>query len=530
MKNTAATPVLSICNVGKAFGENWVLSDVSLDIMPGEIHAICGENGAGKSTLMNILFGMPVIQSTGGYTGKILIDGEEQKITSPEQAIAKGIGMVHQEFMLVPGFTVGENIKLNREPLLSSLASRIFGSRLKKVDFAKISSESQHTLNRLGVEMQESSMIETLPVGYMQFAEIAREIDKENTKVLILDEPTAVLTESEAELVLNIVQHLSDMGIAVVLITHRIQDIKQVADTVTVLRDGKNVRTVAVKDISEGEIAQLMVGRDLDLTAIEKRSGELTGEIALTTKNLVVDMPGEQVNGVDLEIRKGEIFGIGGLAGQGKVGIANGLMGNYPTEGEISVFGKPLKLNSPKDSIAAKLAFVSEDRRRMGFAPNLSIGENIAAPSMVAHNRFFKKFGFFEQVDEKAVRETAEKNIQEFQIKCTGPDQPVGTLSGGNQQKVCVASALELSPDILLVSEPTRGIDVGAKNTVLNTISQINREKGVTVIFTSSELAELRQMCDRIAIVSQGKIVEIMKPDASDEEFGLAMSGERREA
>lgn len=528
MEHSAQVPVLSMRNIGKAYGENWVLSDVSLDIMPGEIHAICGENGAGKSTLMNILFGMPVIAQTGGHTGTIAVEGETCDITSPEQAIAKGIGMVHQEFMLIPGFSAGENIKLNREPLKDNPVSRVLGRKLKNVDFDRISQESQQVLDKLGVNLKEGEMIDTLPVGYLQFVEIAREIDKENIKLLILDEPTAVLTESEAEIVLKIVKRLSDIGIAVLLITHRINDIMEVGDTVTILRDGRNVKTMPVAETTAGEIAQLMVGRALNLDAIQKRETPLSGEIAMTLRDFWVDMPGENVKGIDLEVRKGEILGIGGLAGQGKVGIANGIMGMFPARGEVSVFGKPLKLNSPKDSIGAKLAFVSEDRRRVGFAPDLSIAQNIVAPSMINHNRYFRRVLFFEQVDKEAMTKVAREYIEEFQIKCTGPEQLVGTLSGGNQQKVCVASALLLGPDILLVSEPTRGIDVGAKSMVLNTITKINREQGVTVIFTSSELAELRQVCDRIAIVSDGTISDILPADADDEAIGLAMSGKRR--
>lgn len=528
MENSAAVPVLSIQNVGKAYGENWVLSDISIDIMPGEIHAICGENGAGKSTLMNILFGMPVIAQTGGYIGKILVEGQACSISSPEQAIAKGIGMVHQEFMLIPGFTSGENIKLNREPLSENPVSRVLGSALKTVDFLKISQQSQATLDKLGVSLDESRVVNSLPVGYMQFVEIAREIDKENIKLLILDEPTAVLTESEAEIVLQIVKRLSKIGIAVLLITHRINDIMEVADTVTILRDGKNVKSIPVSQTAPGEIAQMMVGRELDLGSIQRRQEPLSGEVALSLRDFYVDMPGERVKGIDLDVYRGEILGIGGLAGQGKIGIANGIMGIYPTRGTAAVSGQPLKLNSPRDSINTRLAFVSEDRRRMGFAPDLTIAENIAAPTMINHNRFFRKVLFFEQLDQKAIDQVAEDYIQEFQIKCTGPDQRVGTLSGGNQQKVCVASALMLEPEILLVSEPTRGIDVGAKNMVLNTITKINREKGVTVIFTSSELAELRQVCDRIAIVSDGKIVDILPADADNETIGLAMSGDRR--
>ena len=352
MEHSTQVPVLSMRNIGKAYGENWVLSDVSLDIMPGEIHAICGENGAGKSTLMNILFGMPVIAQTGGHTGTIAVEGETCDITSPEQAIAKGIGMVHQEFMLIPGFSAGENIKLNREPLKDNLVSRVLGRKLKTVDFNQVSQESQQVLDKLGVTLKEGEMIDSLPVGYLQFVEIAREIDKENIKLLILDEPTAVLTESEAEIVLKIVKRLSNIGIAVLLITHRINDIMEVGDTVTILRDGRNVKTMPVAETTAGEIAQLMVGRALNLDDIQKRETPLSGEVAMTLRNFWVDMPGEMVKGIDLEVRKGEILGIGGLAGQGKVGIANGIMGMFPARGEVNVFGKPLKLNSPKDGWA----------------------------------------------------------------------------------------------------------------------------------------------------------------------------------
>ncbi len=519
------TPVLSMKNIGKAFSGNQVLQDVSMDIMPGEIYALCGENGAGKSTLMNILFGMPVISSTGGYTGKVYLEGEEVHIKSPQDAIVHGIGMVHQEFMLIPGFSVGENIKLNREPLKNGALSRVFGKSLRNVDFDKIREDSRGALDKLGVDLDVNADVQSLPVGYMQFVEIARELDKSNIKLLILDEPTAVLAESEAEIVLGIIKRLSKMGIAVLLITHRIGEIMEVADTVTILRDGVNVKTMKIAATTAGEIAELMVGRELVAVQHQDQveSKEEKKEIAVSIRSMKVEMPGERVNGIDLDVYKGEILGIGGLAGQGKLGIANGIMGIYPTTGEVTVFGQPLKLNSPKDSIAAKLAFVSEDRKRQGFAPDLSIEMNMVVPAMVNHDEFFKKIGPIHLIDKKKVQQTAEKYIEEFQIRCTGPKQEVRSLSGGNQQKVCIAKAILLKPDILLVSEPTRGIDIGAKSIVLETISRINREMGVTIIFTSSELGELRQVCHRIAIVSGGKVVDILRADASNEEFGLAM-------
>ncbi|HWP50527.1 MAG TPA: sugar ABC transporter ATP-binding protein [Clostridia bacterium] len=522
------TPLLSVQNVGKAYSGNQVLSDVTMNIMPGEIYAICGENGAGKSTLMNILFGMPVIAETGGFTGKILIDGQDVHIASPLDAIRLGIGMVHQEFLLIPGFTVGENVKLNREPLKPGLFSALPGERMKNVDFEGVNTQTRDVLNRLGIELSETAVVSNLPVGYMQFVEIAKEIDKENTRLLILDEPTAVLTESEAAIVLGIIKRLSKMGIAVMLITHRIDEIMSVADTITILRDGVSVKTMAAFETTAAEIARLMVGRELNISSRTKRE-TVSEDIVISVRNLEVDMPGEFLNGVSFDLRRGEILGIGGLAGQGKLAIANGVMGLYPAQGEILVESTPLRLNSPKDSIAAHLAFVSEDRRKQGILPDLSIEMNMVVPAMMNHDEFFHKIGFLRQTNKREIERTAQQYIEEFQIRCTGPKQLVGRLSGGNQQKVCITKALLLKPDVLLVSEPTRGIDIGAKGLVLDTIVRINAELGVSVIFTSSELAELRQLCDRIAIISDGRLTGILSPDASDEAFGLAMSGKKVE-
>ena len=525
MENSAAVPVLSIQNVGKAYGENWVLSDISIDIMPGEIHAICGENGAGKSTLMNILFGMPVIAQTGGYIGKILVEGQACSISSPEQAIAKGIGMVHQEFMLIPGFTSGENIKLNREPLSENPVSRVLGSALKTVDFLKISQQSQATLDKLGVSLDESRVVNSLPVGYMQFVEIAREIDKENIKLLILDEPTAVLTESEAEIVLQIVKRLSKIGIAVLLITHRINDIMEVADTVTILRDGKNVKSIPVSQTAPGEIAQMMVGRELDLGSIQRRQEPLSGEVALSLRDFYVDMPGERVKGIDLDVYRGEILGIGGLAGQGKNGIANGIMGIYPAKGTVTFNGAELPLNNARQAIRAGLGFVSEDRKGVGLLLNESIELNICFTAMQNQGKFCYDILGLKFKNGGTIREHAKKMIQDLDIRCTSARQHTGSLSGGNQQKVCIARALTQEPTLLLVSEPTRGIDIGAKKLVLDLLKRLNEELGMTIIMTSSELAELRSISDRIAIICDGRVAGLLKPDDSDEAFGLMMSG-----
>lgn len=515
--------VLRMENIEKEYFGNLVLKGVTLNIKPGEIHALLGENGAGKSTLMNILFGMPVIHSTGGFKGQVYLNEEPITIKSPKNAMDLGIGMVHQEFMLIPGFTVAENIKINREITKNSFASRIFGENLKTLDYKAMNKDAKAALNTTGIGIDELAYVSGLPVGYMQFVEIAREIDKKNIKLLVFDEPTAVLTESEAETLITAMKNIAKSGIAIIFITHRLDEVMEAADNITILRDGQLVATVEKKNTNVVQLAEYMVGRKLEILRKEERKG--SEETILDINNLVVEMPGERVKGVDLVVKKGEILGIGGLAGQGKIGIANGVMGLYPTVGEVSLEGKPLVLNSPNEALKSKLAFVSEDRRGIGLLLDNSIELNIAVTSMQINNEFFKSIGPIKMVSSKEVRRYANSMIKDLDIRCTGPAQLTRRLSGGNQQKVCIARALTLNPKVLFVSEPTRGIDIGAKKLVLDTLVKLNKEKGMTIVMTSSELAELRTICDRIAIITEGKVAGILKPEAQDAEFGLLMSG-----
>lgn len=518
--------LLHMENIIKQYGENRVLNNVSLSIKEGEIHGLVGENGAGKSTLMNILFGMPVIHSTGGFEGNIFIHGKPFSPKSPEDAMKAGIGMVHQEFMLIPGFTVTENIKLNRERTNSTLLSKIFGKRLEKLDLNTMAKDSRQVLDKLNMSIDEYLPIAGLPVGYMQFVEIAREIDKENLKLLILDEPTAVLAESEASQFLDVVKKLSDMGISVLFISHRLDEIKKVTDSITILRDGEMVKTIETDNISIVDIARLMVGRNIEMIRRKGEEKKIKDEYILELKDLEVNMPGEKVKGLDLQIKKGEILGIGGLAGQGKIGIANGIMGLFHTSGTIIKDGKELPLNDPRASLNSSIAFLSEDRRGVGLLLDDPIDFNIVYSSLEIQYRFLKEIGPFNLIDNKSVREHTLKMIKELDIRCTGPKQHTRYLSGGNQQKVCIARALTLEPDLLLVSEPTRGIDIGAKKLVLDILVKLNQELNMTVIITSSELGELRQISHRIAIIYDGKVKGILPPDASDEQFGLLMAGE----
>lgn len=518
--------VLKMENISKEYYGNSVLKNVSLKIKRGEIHALLGENGAGKSTLMNILFGMEVIHSTGGYQGDIYVNGEKTVINSPHKAMELGIGMVHQEFMLIPGFTIAENIKLGREISKPTLASRVFGKAMEKIDMEAMARDARADLDKVGIRISEFTKVQGMPVGYMQFVEIAREIDKTGIKVLVFDEPTAVLTESEAQRLMEAMKTIAQSGIAIIFITHRLDEVMAVCDNITILRDGEMVTSLEKNSTDVIRLAELMVGRKMDMDSFAKRNKkDDTDEAALTLKDFHVYMEGENVRGLDLEVKKGEIFGIGGLAGQGKLGICNGIMGIAEASGEAFVFGERLELGTLGAALKRKVAFVSEDRREVGLLLEQSIAHNIASTAMEVNHRFLKNYGFFTQIDTKTLGEYADQMIKELDIRCTGREQKAGSLSGGNQQKVCLAKALALNPSLLMVAEPTRGIDIGAKKIVLDTLVKLNKEQGLTVIMVSSELAELRSVCDRIAIITDGKAAGILEPDASDAEFGLAMSG-----
>ena len=383
--------LLSLKNISKEYSGNKVLKDINIELKKGEIHALIGENGAGKSTLMNILFGMPVIHRTGGFEGSIEIDGQKVAIKSPHDAMKYGIGMVHQEFMLIPGFTIAENIKLNREITRKNPVSVIFGKRLESLDSKKMNMDARKALDVLDMDIDEFLPIAGLPVGHMQFIEIAREIDKENIKVLVFDEPTAVLAETEAKNLLNAIKKLSQKGIGIIFISHRLDEVMDVADKVTVLRDGEHVVTKNIKDTNKFEIAQLMVGRKISIDWPDVSNKNTTDETVLSIKDLRVAMPGEQVKGISLNVKKGEIVGIGGLAGQGKLGLANGLMGIYSTAGHVTFNGTNLPLNDPMASIKSGLAFVSEDRKGVGLLLDESIEVNIVFSAMQIRNNFLIK-------------------------------------------------------------------------------------------------------------------------------------------
>jgi simple sugar transport system ATP-binding protein len=528
-----ATPLLRLDHISKDFYGTTVLKDVSFSVGKGEIIGLVGENGAGKTTLMRILFGMPVIADTGGFKGSVSIDGSPVQFKSPFDALAAGIGMVHQEFSLIPGFTATENIMLNREPLKAGPAVELFGDRLSVLDRPTMRKHADGAIRRLGVSIDPDTLVSEMPVGHKQFTEIAREIDRGNVKLLVLDEPTAVLTETEAEILLSALRKLAADGISIIFISHRLHEVVSVADRVVVLRDGHTVKDVTMRAtagspaVSVRDIAAWMVGRDVEAKKAGLEAVTGTG-IALKVDRLWVDMPGETVRDVSFEVREGEIFGIGGLAGQGKLGIPNGVMGLFAAGGKVELHGEPVVLNDPHGALNAGMAFVSEDRRGVGLLLDESLDWNIGFTAMQAKGQYLKPalFGLLRLRDDAGMKKLAEEYIAALEIKCTGSRQKAKELSGGNQQKVCLAKAFALGPKLLFVSEPTRGIDVGAKAIVLETLRRKNREDGVTIIMVSSELEELRSICHRVAIVDEGRIAGILPPDAELAEFGLLMSGE----
>jgi len=523
--------LLKMEHISKDFYGNQVLKNVDFSVKPGEIIGLVGENGAGKSTLLNILFGDPIIRETGGFEGKIIFKGKEVNIASPFDAINAGIGMIHQEFALIPGFSATENILLNREPIRYNFFAEVLGDKLNVLNREEMKKRAIEDIKMLEIELDPEMMVSEMPIGYKQFTEIAREIDRKSMKLLVLDEPTAVLTEPETKIVIKAIRKLVTKGISIIFVSHRLQEILNICDKIVVLRDGSIQKELIPSETNPREIAESMVGDKLAKNIWKSREIRKFAETILEVNKLWVDMPGEQVKGVSFKVNKGEIFGIGGLTGQGKLGIANGIMGLYPTEGEVKFRGKSIHLNNPKYVLEQGITFVSEDRRGLGLILNKSLFWNVAFTAMQIEDKFTKSLlgGLIKWCDDTAMIKATREYINALQIKCVSEKQFARELSGGNQQKLCMAKAFALTPAIMLVSEPTRGIDVGAKSLVLDTLRRYNREYDTTIIMTSSELEELRLISDRIAIVNEGQIAGILPSTAESVEFALLMSGKKSE-
>ncbi len=515
--------VLQISSLYKSYNGIPALNNINLSLKTGEIHGIVGANGSGKSTLMNILFGNPLIHETGGYQGEILFKGKRINIKSCAEAVKLGIGMVHQEFALIPDMTVGENIRLGREKTCA-FTDRFLGKKYSFIDRQRDNEAAMQVLSRLGISLDAGIKIMDLSTNMRQFVEIAREIGRSNLKMLILDEPTAVLNKEDGLKLIEILKEMSKREIGILFISHRLEEIQQVCDKVSVLRDGIMVSQYEKGNISINNLARDMIGHVVDKAAAERRAIEK--EVVISFKHFSVQMPGEEIKDLDLSVFKGEIIGLTSLSGHGKLALGYGMMGIYPVGGEVYYENKRIGRLEAKANIMNGMYVLPDDRQGWGILPEHSVKDNIVFTGNQIKNMFSRNFAFLAFMDHSKIYSHVNRMIQDFDIKCASVRQKVKELSGGNQQKVCMARALTVNPRLLFVAEPTRGVDISAKEKILQMLIEINRSKNTTIIIASSEIDELKRVCDRIAVMVEGKIFKILSPDSSDLAFGLALSGE----
>ncbi|MET7302804.1 ABC transporter ATP-binding protein [Embleya sp. NPDC005575] len=494
---------LELRGITKRFGSLVANDHIDLTVEPGEIHCLLGENGAGKSTLMNVLYGL--YEPT---EGEIVVDGTPRKFRTAGDAIDAGIGMVHQHFMLVPVFTVAENVMLGHEETkpLGWLDRR--RARKKVLDL----------VDEYGLKVDPDMLVEDLPVGLQQRVEILKALVRD-AKVLILDEPTAVLTPQETEELFRVMRALRASGHSIVFITHKLKEVKAVADRITVIRRGKVVGT-ADPASSEKELASLMVGRPVKLV-VDKNEAQ-PGEVRLAIEDLtVLDGNGQAVvDRVDLHLREGEILGIAGVDGNGQSELTQAILGlRMPAAGKITLEGRDLAGMSPRQILTSGVGFVPEDRQHDGIVGDFTVAENLVL-DMVTQ----APFGRRGSIVPSAVRDNARQRVEEFDIRTQTIESAAGTLSGGNQQKVVVARELSRSLRLFIASQPTRGVDVGAMEFIHKRIVA-ERDVGTPVIIVSTELDEVVALADRIAVMYRGRIVDIVPPTTSRGDLGLLMAG-----
>jgi general nucleoside transport system ATP-binding protein len=499
----AAATGLRLRGITKRFGDLVANDSIDLDITPGEIHCLLGENGAGKTTLMNVLYGL--LQPDAGT---ISIDGVEHAHASPKEAIGAGIGMVHQHFMLVDVFTVAENLILGREDSTGGLLNM---------------GEARHTVRRLseryGLEVDPEAVIEELPVGVQQRVEILKALAND-AKYLILDEPTAVLTPQETDQLMTVMRSLRDEGKAIVFITHKLREVREIADKITVIRHGKVVGAAKPND-SESDLAELMVGRAVNLL-VDKKVASPSPEPRLVMKGVSVARPNGTlaVDDLDLEVYGGEIVCIAGVQGNGQTELAEALLGLTPVEkGTIELDGTRLTGLTPRETIDAGLGFVPEDRKQDGCVGTFTVAENLILNHHEEH-----PYARGIALDLSKVRQNAAHRIAEFDIRTQSIEATVSSLSGGNQQKVVLARELSRTLALLVACQPTRGLDVGAIEFVHKRLVE-ERDRGTAVVISSTELDEVSALADRIAVMYRGRIVGIVPPDTSREVLGLMMAG-----
>lgn len=492
-------PIITLQNMTKHFGPIKALTDVSFSIRKGEVHAVCGENGAGKSTLMNLLAG--VLTPT---SGEILIDGKSVKMGSPLQAQSLGITLVHQEIALCPDVSIAENI------FMSATAR----SKHPFMRYSTLQREAQKVMNRLApIDVRQN--VSTLPISSQQLVEIAKALTMD-CRVLILDEPTAALTETEAQKLFEIIAGLKAQGVSIVYISHRMAEIFSLCDRVTVLRDSRYICTENIEDTNPDDLVRRMVGREISHLYPEKSDGSALAATPLLEAKGLID--GSRVNNVSFELRRGEILGIGGLIGSGRSEIAESICGLRPIKnGKIELNGKELPIKSYRDSVDHGIVYLSEDRKGSGVFLEMSIAQNI---SVLDLKNVTNKLGLVNGASERSI---AEKLASKLAVRMANVAVAVGTLSGGNQQKVAIAKQLAVKPKVIIMDEPTRGIDVGAKVEIHRILREL-ANAGIGIVVISSEMPELLGLSDRILVIREGAIAGTLDTETMSEEAVIRLA------
>ncbi|NUK30211.1 sugar ABC transporter ATP-binding protein [Parageobacillus sp. VR-IP] len=495
--------VLEMIDITKEFPGVKALDGVQLKVKKGTVHALMGENGAGKSTLMKILIGI--------YTpdkGKIIFDGEELKFSNIKQALDKGISMIHQELSPIPNMTVAENIFLGREP------SYGFTGWVKTKELEE---KTRRLFERLGIHIDPNTKMSDLSIANTQMVEIAKAISY-NSKLIIMDEPTSAITEKEVHHLFNIIRALKKEGVSIIYITHKMDEVEQITDEVTVLRDGKYIGTRPSNQISKDELIKMMVGRELN-QIFHKKPAQI-GEVALSVKGLTKKGKFEDIS---FEVRKGEIVGFAGLMGSGRTEVLESIFGiTRPDSGEIYINGNKVNISSTKDAIKYGMGLLTEDRKLTGLFLPLSVQDNMITVTVDQ----YAKAGFLQQ---RKIHDDCQRLTEQLAIKTPSLQQLIKYLSGGNQQKALIARWLLHDPDILLLDEPTRGIDVGAKSEIYNLIFELAR-KGKAIVVVSSELPEILGLSDRVIVMHEGrKTGELTREEATQERIMQLATGELAE-
>ncbi len=496
--------VLEAKGITKQFPGVLANDNVNFDLRKGEIHALLGENGAGKSTLMNLIYGLHLPDS-----GEVIVNGKTAVIHSPKDSIALGIGMVHQHFMLIPVFTVAENVMLGDETVKGGALDR-------KTVAAKINEISK----QYGLDVDPNAMVGPLPVGIQQRVEIVKTLYR-NAEIVILDEPTAVLTPQEAEDLFRIMRDLTARGTSIIFITHKLKEVLAVADRITVMRAGRVINTVLPSETDSAQLANMMVGRQVILT-VDKQDHEATEEILKVEGISVRDQRDlETVHNVSFSVRGGEVLGIAGVQGNGQTELSEALTGlRSPTSGKVTIGNHDLTGKPPRAVTEAGLAHIPEDRQRHGLVLGYSIADN-----MVLCDYYRRPFSVGGVIQPKALDDNANKLIKAFDVRTPSPFVHAGKLSGGNQQKVIVARELSRPVKLVIANQPTRGLDVGSIEYIHSEIIKM-RDRGVAVLLISAELDEIMALSDRIAVMYRGQIVAIVETKKTTrEQLGLWMAG-----